>query len=408
MKILVQKYGGTSVANQSRMQEVARRIVRCQEQGHAMVVVVSAMNHTTEDLIAAARRINPNPSPRAMDMLLATGEQMSVSLLAMAIEGLGHNVVSLTGGMSGIYTDQRHKKARIARVDSQRIMAELGKGNIVLVAGFQGVTPEGEITTLGRGGSDTTAVALAAAVVAERCEICTDVDGVYTADPNLIATARRLPEITYDEMLELSRLGAGVLSTRSVELAKEYGIPLVVRSAFSDDGGTKVVEVSAVEQVLVRGVTLDSDISRISVAGVPDRPGIAFGLFSKLASEGISVDMIIQNLNRAQVNDISFTVAKEDAPAAVQACWAFLESIGGHGLVLQKDHAAKISIVGTGITGSTEVASTLFGTLFESGINIEMISTSEIKISCIIDASEGEEALRRLHRAFSLDELELR
>ncbi len=407
MDVHVQKYGGTSLADDKRLREVATRVIERKEQGKSMLVVVSAMNHTTEDLIARARRIHSHPSPRELDMLLSTGEQMSVSLLAMAVESLGYEVISLTGGMSGIHTDNRHKQARIIRIDAARILRELEQGRIVLVAGFQGITPDGDITTLGRGGSDTTAVALAAAVGAAWCEVYTDVDGVYTGDPNIIPEAQLLRAVTYDEMLELSRLGAGVLSTRSVELAKEHGVKLHVRSAFSAQPGTKVMEVEAMEEVLVRGVTMDANIARISVAGVPDRPGIAFGLFKQLASEGVSVDMIIQNLNRAQVNDISFTVSKDDAGSAVQACWTFLESIGGHGMVLQKDDVAKVSIVGTGITNSTGVASTLFGTLYEAGINIEMISTSEIKISVIIDAGQADEALRKLHGAFSLDSVEL-
>lgn len=407
MGILVQKYGGSSVANVERIQHVARRVVENKRNGNDMIVVVSAMGDTTDELIEKASQINPHPSSREMDMLLSTGEQISIALLAMAIEAAGEPVISLTGGMSGILTDTAHKKARIASVDPTRVLNELEEGKIVIVAGFQGVTKEWNITTLGRGGSDTTAVALAAAVKADLCEIYTDVEGVYTADPRKVPQANQIPEISYDEMLELAKLGAQVLHPRSVELARKYDVPLVVRSTFSDHPGTRVVEVNRMEQVLVRGVTLDNNIARIAVANVPDRPGIAFGLFKKLADHHITIDMIIQNLNHAALNDISFTVALDDLHEAAQVSREYLKEIGGQGDVLEKENVSKISIVGTGITGNAEVASKLFGTLYDLGINIEMISTSEIKISCIIDSEKCDDALRQLHTAFALDRLEI-
>lgn len=407
MNILVQKYGGSSVANVERIQHVAKRVVESKKSGHAIIVVVSAMGDTTDELIEKATLINPHPSSREMDMLLSTGEQISIALLAMAIEAAGEPVISLTGGMSGIFTDTHHKKARIARVNPARVLQELELGKIVIVAGFQGVTQDWNITTLGRGGSDTTAVALAAAVKADLCEIYTDVEGVFTSDPRKVPNARQLPEISYDEMLELAKLGANVLHPRSVELARKHEVPLVVRSTFSDHPGTRVVEVNRMEQVLVRGVTLDNNIARIAVAGVPDRPGIAFGLFKKLADQNIGIDMIIQNLNHSAFNDISFTVAQDDLKEAAAASRKYLDEIGGEGIVLEKENVSKISIVGTGITGNAEVASKLFGTLYDLGINIEMISTSEIKISCIIDSDKCDEALRHLHSAFALDRLDL-
>ncbi|SCZ82010.1 aspartate kinase [Acidaminobacter hydrogenoformans DSM 2784] len=407
MGIMVQKYGGSSVANVERIQHVAQRVVENRRKGNDMIVVVSAMGDTTDELIEKAAQINPHPSSREMDMLLSTGEQISISLLAMAIEAAGEPVISLTGGMSGILTDTAHKKARIASIDPTRVLKELADGKIVIVAGFQGVTKDWNITTLGRGGSDTTAVALAAAVKADLCEIYTDVEGVFTADPRKVPHASQLPEISYDEMLELAKLGAQVLHPRSVELARKHDVPLVVRSTFSDHPGTRVVEVNRMEQVLVRGVTLDNNIARIAVANVPDQPGIAFGLFKKLADHHITIDMIIQNLNHAAKNDISFTVALDDLHEAAQVSREYLNEIGGQGEVLEKENVSKISIVGTGITGNAEVASKLFGTLFDLGINIEMISTSEIKISCIIDSEKCDEALRQLHTAFALDRLDI-
>jgi len=400
-EVVVQKYGGTSMGDIERIQNVARRVVEHKRLGHHMVVVVSAMGKTTDKLVEMAVELNPNPSPREMDMLLSTGEQVSISLLAMAIENLGEKAISLTGAQCGIKTDAHHKRARIESIETDRILEEFDKDHVVIVAGFQGITDLGDITTLGRGGSDTTAVALAAALKALKCEIYTDVDGVFTTDPRKVKEARHLPEISYDEMLELAKLGAKVLHPRSVELARKYSVPLVVRSSFNNTEGTRIVEVSKLEKVQVRGVTADQDIARISVAKVPDTPGIAFLLFSQLAENNVHVDMIIQNLNHEERNDISFTVPIEDLADAAGIATGFAEKIGGGEVIIKKD-VSKVSIVGTGITGNADVASRLFGTLSGLGINIEMISTSEIKISCIIDAASSDLAVTSLHNAFEL------
>jgi aspartate kinase len=408
MSIIVQKYGGTSVGNIEKIKNVAKRVIDTKNQGNKVIVVVSAMGDTTDDLMTKAYGLNEKPSSRELDMLLSTGEQITIALLAIAIESENEKVISLTGGMSGIMTDQEFSKARIADINPSKVLAELDDGKIVIVAGFQGVTEDGSITTLGRGGSDTTAVALAAATKASKCEIYTDVDGVYTTDPRIVKEARFLPEVSFDEMLELAHLGAGVLHPRSVELAAKYEVPLVVRSSFNFDcPGTKLVEVDKMEKVLVRGISLDKNIARVSVSNVFDKPGIAFGLFSKLAGDNISVDMIIQNLNHDDLNDISFTVSKDDLAKTVKVCNEYLSSMGDSSKVLTKDTVCKISIVGTGISGNTEVASKLFETLFNLGINIEMISTSEIKISCIIDSQKSEDALRGIHAAFELDKLNI-
>ncbi len=399
--VVVQKYGGTSMGDIERIQNVARRVVERKRKGNAMIVVVSAMGKTTDELVRMAQELNPNPSAREMDMLLSTGEQVSISLLAMAIDALGEKAISLTGAQCGIKTDAHHKKARIESINTKRLLDEFENDHIVIVAGFQGISDMGDITTLGRGGSDTTAVALAAAVEADKCEIYTDVDGVFTTDPRKVPDARQLSEISYDEMLELAKLGAKVLHPRSVELARKYNVPLVVRSSFNDNEGTQIVEVSKLEKVQVRGVTADPDIARISVSKVPDKPGIAFQLFSQLAERNVNLDMILQNLNHDTFNDISFTVPIDDLAEAASIATAFSEKIGGGEVIIKKD-VSKISIVGTGITGNAEVASLLFGTLSKIGVNIEMISTSEIKISCIIDAESSDLAVTSLHNAFEL------
>lgn len=406
MAVVVQKYGGTSMGDIHRIKNVAKRVVETKRKGNKMIIVVSAMGDTTNQLVEKAFAINSNPSSREMDMLLSTGEQISISLLAMAIHQLGENSISLTGGMSGIITDENHKKARISQINPDRVFKEIADDKIVIVAGFQGVSLEGDITTLGRGGSDTTAVALAAATKADVCEIFTDVDGIYTTDPRVVKSASFIPEINYDEMLELAKLGAKVLHPRAVEVARKYNVPLVVRSSFNDNPGTKVGEVGKVEKVLVRGVTVDKDIARISVSKVPDQPGIAFGLFEQLANNNITIDMIIQNLNRDKFNDISFTVAADDLTRALEISKDHCKTIGGE--VLFKEHVSKLSIVGTGIAGSAGVASKLFGVLSSLGINIEMISTSEIKISCIITDEMTDEALRKVHSAFELDDLQIK
>ncbi|PAB56164.1 aspartate kinase [Anaeromicrobium sediminis] len=400
--IIVQKYGGTSVGSIDRIKRIAQKVVKLKDSGKKVVVTVSAMAKTTDDLMNKARQINENPPERELDMLLSTGEQISIALLAMAIESLGEKVISLTGGQCGIITDSNHKKARITEIDTERIEEELSQDKIVIVAGFQGINENNDITTLGRGGSDTTAVAVAAALKAEKCEIYTDVDGVYTADPRVVKNAKLLDKISYDEMLELASLGAKVLHGRSVEMARKYKIPLVVKSSFNDSKGTEIVEVSEMEKVQVRGVSLDKNIAKLSVLEVPDRPGVAFKLFSELSKNHIPVDMIIQNINRDLVNDISFTVKIDDLSKALVICKEIANEVGAS-KVLSDSKVCKLSVVGTGIAGSAEVASTFFETLYESGINIQMISTSEIKISCIIDEKFGEDGLCHLHDKFNFD-----
>jgi aspartate kinase len=400
MSLLVQKFGGSSVANAQRIKHVAQRVVATKHAGHDVVVVVSAMGDTTDELLALAHQLNPNPSPRELDMLLSTGEQVSIALLAMAIENLGEAVISLTGAMSGIMTESVHKKARINTIQPSRVLNAIADNHIVIVAGFQGITLDGNITTLGRGGSDTTAMAIAIAIHADRCEIFTDVDGVYTADPRKVPRAKKLDFIHYDEMLELAKLGAGVLHPRSVELAQKYKMPLIVRSSFTEEHGTQICEVNQMENVIVRGISLDEHIARISVTSVPDRPGVAFSLFSKLASHHIGIDMILQNLNHEQTNDISFTISKDDLAEALQVSEEFLNTFNSQGSLDIKESVAKVSIVGTGITSSAEIASKLFGTLYDLGINIDMISTSELKISCIIDVEHAQEAYKKLHEVF--------
>ena len=401
-EIIVQKFGGTSVGDIDKIKNVARRIVDTKNKGYDVIVTVSAMGKTTDVLVEKAFEISQNPSSREMDMLLATGEQVSIALLAMAIQSLGHPVISLTGAQCGIKTDSSHKKARINNIDTKRLQKELGDGKIVIVAGFQGINENQDITTLGRGGSDTTAVAIAAAIGAAKCEIYTDVDGVYTADPRKVKEASLMKRISYDEMLELANLGAGVLHPRSVELARKFNVPLIVRSSFNDNEGTEIVNIDQIEKVVVRGISLDDDIAKVSVLGVPDRPGIAFKLFSILSMNNINVDMIIQNVNRESINDISFTVKKDDLADFLKISDMLLESIGAEKITYD-DSVAKLSIVGTGIAGNTEVTSKFFETLYELGVNIQMISTSSIKISCIIDREGAEKGMDKLHEKFQLN-----
>jgi len=401
MSLIVQKYGGTSVGNIERIKRVAARIAKTAEQGHQVVVAVSAMGDTTDELVSLARAIHPDPPHREFDMLLATGEQVSISLLAMAIQAQGHDVISLTGAQCGIQTTQVHKKARIESIRTERLNLELGNRKIVIVAGFQGINADNDITTLGRGGSDTTAVALAAALDADRCEIYTDVDGVYTADPRKVKTAVKLDAISYDEVLEMASLGAQVLHPRSIELARKYKVPLMVRSSFSDNPGTEIIEVNQLEKVSVRGISLDENIAKITIADVPDQPGVAFTLFSRLASKHVRVDTIIQSAHRDTVNDISFTVNDEDKDLALKITKAYAKEIKAHS-VLHDSSVAKLSVVGTGIAGNTDVAAKLFGSLSELGINIQMISTSEIKISCIVSMEDGLKGMQHLHDVFEL------
>ncbi|WKY47508.1 aspartate kinase [Eubacteriaceae bacterium ES3] len=399
--LIVQKYGGTSVGTVNRIKRVANRIIETKETGKKVVVVVSAMGDTTDDLIELARQIDEHPPSREMDMLLATGEQVSISLLAMAIQALGHDVVSLTGAQCGIVTSNNHKRARINDIHTHRIEKELDAGKIVIVAGFQGINENMDITTLGRGGSDTSAVALAAALKAELCEIYTDVDGVYTADPRIVETASKIDEISYKEVLEMASTGAKVLHPRSVEMAEKFKVPLVVRSSYNHNEGTIIKEEVEMEKVLVRGVALDENIAKISIFEVPDQPGIAFRLFSALAKANIHVDMIVQNVNRTAVNDISFTIDVDELQEAVAVSQKFAFEVNAQKVEFDQG-VAKLSVIGTGIVANAEIASKFFEALFELGINIQTISTSEIKISCLIDKERGKEAMVHIHKKFDM------
>lgn len=400
--LVVQKYGGSSVANAERIRRVARRVADVRAEGHSVVVVVSAMGDTTDDLIHLVNEITDSPPEREMDVILSTGEQVSIALLAMALKDLGEPVISLTGAQVGIMTDNAHTKARILNVNATRLQEELKQGNIVVVAGFQGIDSHNDITTLGRGGSDTTAVALAAALKAHMCEIYTDVDGVYTTDPRLVPEARKLDVVSYDEMLELANLGAVVLHPRSVELAMQYGIPLHVRSSFNHNLGTIVKGVDSMERALVvTGVAYDQNVAKIGLYDVFDKPGIAYKLFKTLADEKINVDMIVQSAMRDERNDISFTCTQGDLKKALEVVGDLLPELGANGAT-SDDSVAKVSIVGAGMVSNPGVAALMFEALFEEGINLEMISTSEIKVSCIIRAEDAKKAVYALHRKFNL------
>jgi len=404
MSLIVQKFGGSSVADADKIRNVARIITETYRKGHQVVVVLSAQGDTTDDLIDKAREINPKPSKREMDMLLATGEQISISLMAMAIEHMGYQVVSLTGWQAGMRTDAAYGAARIKRVKTERIQKELDKNKIVLVAGFQGFNKYDDITTLGRGGSDTSAVALAASLHADLCQIYTDVDGVYTADPRHVTGAKKLDEITFDEMLELASLGAQVLHNRSVEMAKRYNVNLEVLSSFSGNPGTKVKEVvKTMEKTHVSGVAKDKNVARIALVGLEDRPGIAFKIFSLLAKHNVNVDIILQSIGRNDSKDISFTVSQDDMAKAVEVMKENQEMIG-FTAVEATDQVAKISIVGAGMANNAGVACKMFEALFSASINIHMISTSEIKVSVLVDERDAERAVQAIHdRFFSFD-----
>lgn len=397
--LIVQKFGGSSVANAQRVFNVAKRIIEAYTQGNDVVVVLSAQGDTTDDLIEKAKEINPKASRREMDMLLSTGEQQSVALMAMAINSLGYPAVSLNAMQVGIETSSTYSNARIKRISTERIEQELTRKNIVLVAGFQGINKFGDITTLGRGGSDTTAVALAAALHAQKCEIYTDVDGVYTADPRVVKDAFKLDEISYDEMLELASLGAKVLHNRSVELAKKYNVNLVVRSSLTREEGTLVKEECKVERMLISGVASDKDVSRISLVGLPDVPGKAFEIFSLLAKEKISVDIILQSIGREDTKDISFTISKGDLDLALKVLEEHKDRLGAKE-ILHNDKIAKVSVVGAGLATNAGVASMMFEALYDANINIHMISTSEIKISVLIDVKDVEAAMVSIHDKF--------
>jgi len=401
MTLIVQKYGGSSVADTEKIGNVARRVAES-ARGSRLVVVVSAMGKTTDGLVNLAHQIAPSPDPREMDMLLATGEQVTIALLAMALHGLGHKARSFTGPQVGMRTDRAHTKARIKAITAERVRRALEAGEIAVVAGFQGLSDEDEITTLGRGGSDLTAVALAAALAADVCEIYTDVDGVYTADPNIVPDARKLGRVSYDEMLEMASLGAKVLQSRSVEFAKKYGVPVHVRSTFKSDPGTLVtMEDPHMESVLVTGVTHDRGQAKVSILRVPDRPGIAAQVFGGVAERGIVVDMIVQNISRDGYTDISFTLPRTDRDRAVAVLSEVARRIGAEG-VAHDDRIAKVSIVGVGMRSHSGVAARMFQTLSREGINIQMISTSEIAVSCVIEDKYTELAVRALHDAFEL------
>ncbi|MBI4201625.1 MAG: aspartate kinase [Chloroflexi bacterium] len=402
MSIIVQKYGGSSVADAGRIKNVARRIAATRQRGSGVVAVVSAMGDTTDHLIDLAHKISPSPPPREMDLLLSTGEIVSCTLVAMALNEMGHKAISLSGGQAGIQTDTAHTRARITGLDPSRIHKELEQGHTVIVAGFQGVTEGMDVTTLGRGASDLTAVALAIGLKAERCEIYTDVEGIYTADPRLVPQARKLKEIGFEEMLELANYGAK-MQPRSIELAAAYTMPVLVCSSFVDAPGTLIHGGLSMEnRNKVAGVAADRNVAKITVLGVPDRPGIAATVFEPLAREGISVDTIVQNASVDRLTDLTFTVARTEAQRALEVTEPVARSIGARGCA-SAQNLAKVSVVGTGMQNAPGYAATMFRALYDAGINIEMITTSEIRITCIVDEAKVPEAVRALHAAFQLE-----
>ncbi len=401
MPLVVQKFGGTSVADPEKILAAARKAIRAQQEGKQVVVVVSAMGHNTDLLIDLARQVNDSPPAREMDMLLSTGEQVSVALMAMAVHSLGYSAVSLTGAQLGIQTDSAFTKARIRTISADRIQRLLSDGNIVIAAGFQGIDDDLNITTLGRGGSDTTAVALAAVLHADACEIHTDVDGVYTTDPRQLPEARQMSRISYDEMLELASLGAGVMHNRSIEFAKKYGVPIHVRSSFSDTRGTLIVTEGESPSSAVCGAAMTRDEARITIAGVPDEPGSSCEIFKLLAERKITVDMIVQNVGQENRADISFTVPKEELKKAAKAVREAVQIVGATGFT-QDDEVSKISVVGLGMAEQTGVAEHMFRAIADAGINIQMITTSEIKLSVLVSRTEALAALRAVHQSFQL------
>lgn len=404
MGIIVQKYGGSSLADADKIKNVAGRIMRRKQAGNEMVVIVSAMGKTTDQLIALAQEISEQPEDREMDVLMSTGETVSSTLMVMALHEMGHDAISLSGGQAGIRTDKVHRKARILAIEPKRVHDELDRGRIVIVAGFQGLTQDADedIATLGRGGSDTTAVALAAALEAESCEIYTDVDGVYTADPRIVPEARKLDEISYDEMLELASVGAKVMHSRAVELGEVYKMPILVASSYREVPGTLIHGGVSVEQFKkVRGIAHDLDVAKLTIRGVPDRPGIAASIFAPLADAHISVDTIVQNASEEKLTDLTFTIARNDLRKALPVVEATAKGIGARSVVAD-DKLGKVSIVGTGMSGPG-YASLMFQTLHEHNINIEIISTSEIRITCIIEEARVKDAVKALHEAFALE-----
>jgi aspartate kinase len=407
MSIIVQKYGGTSVADAEKIKNVARRVAARHDKGDGLVVVVSAMGKTTDQLIDLAYQMSDAPEDREMDVLVSTGETVSSSLMAMALRAMGYPAISLSGAQAGIGTDTRYGRARILSIDPKRIHKELKEGKIVIVAGFQGICEEMDITTLGRGGSDTTGVALAVGLGADKCEIYSDVEGIYTTDPRIEPNARKLEEIGYEEMLELATYGARIMHNRAVELGKVYNMPILVASSTRDvpgtliHGGTSMVE----QRNKVSGIAHDSDVAKVTVRGVPDRPGIAASLFGPLSDAGISVDTIVQNASVEKITDLTFTVARNELDKAMRLMEPLAKQIGA-GEILSDVSLAKISVVGAGMQSGPGYAATMFRTLFDAGINIELITTSEIRITCIIDEAKVKEAVRALHKAFELEQAE--
>jgi aspartate kinase len=401
--VIVQKYGGTSVGSAARIRRVSRRIADTVASGHQVVAVVSAMGHTTDRLIALAESVNPEPPARELDMLVANGETITAPLVAMCLEGMGVRAVSLSGLQAGVRTSAQHSRARIRDINPERILETLRQGKVAVVAGFQGVTEELEVTTLGRGGSDTTAVALAAALGAESCEIYTDVDGIFTADPRVVKSARKLSTIQYDEMLELAAVGAKVIHPRAVEIGELYGVPIHVRSSFHKVAGTMIVaQVPMEERKRVRGVTQETNVAKITVVGVSDRPGVAAAIFEPLATAGVSVDVIVQNIGRSGRTDLTFSVAESDLKAAEKLVKVAAKTVGAQ-RVSSAGGIAKLSIVGTGMQGTPGIAAQMFRALADAGINIEMISTSEIRITCLVSRAQVDKGVRILHKAFELD-----
>jgi aspartate kinase len=406
MSLIVQKYGGSSVADAEKIKAVARRVVAAKEKGNQVVVVISAMGDTTDDLISLAQQVTDQPDERELDVLLSTGEMISSTLLAMAVKSLGYKAISLSGSQAGIQTDAAYSRARIRAITPQRILKELEKDKIVIVAGFQGITEEMDVTTLGRGGSDTTAVALAVSLGAEICHIYTDVEGVYTADPRLVPQARKLKEIDYDEMMELATYGAKVMHPRAVEIGKLYNTPILVASSFTDSPGT-VIRGGILMEVRnkVRGVAHDLNVAKVTVLGVPDQPGIATSLFEPLAEARVSVDTIVQNASVGGITDLTFTVARTDLNKAMHIVEPIARSIGARGCV-SNAKLGKVSIVGTGMQNTPGYAARMFRALYDAGVNIELITTSEIRVTCIIDEKKVTAAVRALHKAFQLEENE--
>jgi aspartate kinase len=404
VSLIVQKFGGTSVGTTERIRNVAQRVLATQSEGHQVVVVVSAMSGVTDNLIKLAKDVSSSPTEREMDVLLSTGEQTTIALTAMAINALGGKAVSLTGAQAGITTDGVHTKAKIANITPDQLHAYLNEGHICIVAGFQGETADGSITTLGRGGSDLTAIALAAATNADLCQIFTDVDGVYTADPRIVPTARKIPEISYDEMLEMASTGSKVMQSRSVEFAKKFGVLFEVRSSFNQNPGTLVKEESmSMENVVIRGVSVDRNQAKITINGVPDHPGVAARLFTAIAEANINVDMIVQNVSSSGATDISFTVHKDELPKIETTLRPLVAEVQAKGFIAV-DGIAKLSVVGIGMRSHSGVAAKLFETLSQGGINIQMISTSEIKISVILDEAKIVEAANLAHEGFGLSQ----